>query len=116
MDEARGVIEIGAKAPCKVISFDQTQREWVAAAKAELTAREAERPFTLPDNDRDMVRLWHKLDRRYLHYRAGHPHMVTEIPNAPILSDADLKIPAPIRQHAAKALAGVLPSVPLHRN
>lgn len=64
MDEARGVIEIGAKAPCKVISFDQTQRERVAAARAELAAREAERPFTLPDNDRDMVRLWHKLDRR----------------------------------------------------
>ena len=44
--------------------FLQTQRERVAAARAELAAREAERPFTLPDNDRDMVRLWHKLDRR----------------------------------------------------
>lgn len=71
-DEQRGVIEIAAQAkqPTPIISFAAAKAERcdIEAARAqlvvEMSPRQEREAFTLPANDRDMFRLWQRLDGR----------------------------------------------------
>ena len=65
-DEKRGVVEIISRAGHSAkITVLQPDRATIEQARKQLE-QELSKPaeFSLPDNDRDMVRLWHELDRR----------------------------------------------------
>lgn len=64
-DEKRGVVEIRPREIARVIPFDGQRAAEIKAAREKLAGEiAAPAAFTLPDNDRDMYRLWNELDRR----------------------------------------------------
>ena len=71
-DERRGVVEIRPARPRPELALvvpDEARRE-IEAARQKLAAemegkeQDSEKPFTVPEGDRDMYRLWNELDRR----------------------------------------------------
>lgn len=64
-DEKRGVVEVVSRAQETRISVLRSRSESIEHERKQLE-QELSKPaeFSLPDNDRDMYRLWHELDRR----------------------------------------------------